>query len=149
MLLCSSLFFLQPIPFNALNLMPNKFEKEKRERNSNKRCFTRFDIAKETLSAFWKSRYSTRIEREREIRGEFGVARVMAGKEGRKDGKGRKGGGARGARGGGRPLTHDSNDTRTYKSRRAPRSARSSPYITMSYGCKPFKHRITRFTYCL
>lgn len=25
----------------------------------------------------------------------------------------------------------------------------SSPYITMSYGCKPFKHRITRFTYCL
>lgn len=22
-----------------------------------------------------------------------------------------------------------------------------SPYITMSYGCKPFKHRITRFTY--
>lgn len=47
------------------------------------------------------------------------------------------------------PLTHDSNDTRTYKSRRAPSSARPSPYITMSYGCKPFKHRITRFTYCL
>ena len=90
-----------------------------------------------------------RESREREIRGGFGVARVVAGKEGRKDGKGRKGGGARGARGGGRPLTHDSNDTRTYKSRRAPRSARSSPYITMSYGCKPFKHRITRFTYCL
>ena len=59
-------------------------------------------------------------------------------------------GGARSTENGGDwLLTHDSNDTRTYKSRCAPSSVRSSPYITMSYGCKPFKHRITRFTYCL
>ena len=92
MLLCSSLFFLQPIPFNALNLMPNKFEKEKRERNSNKRCFTRFDIAKETLSAFWKSRYSTRIERERE-RLEVNLALLeswLGRKEGRMEKDGRE-----------------------------------------------------------
>lgn len=99
----------------------------------------------------WKKRDENRAEKEIErLEGWFGVALGRARRKGRmeKDGveeereESTESGGAR-------PLTHDSNDTRTYKSRCAPRSARSSPYITMSYGCKPFKHRITRFTYCL